>query len=437
MAFDRVENEKTRNKDKELLPELTIQKPGVEKTTTLNSLLQDVELAEKEERGKFSELKDVMINLDPSFSGRTVGSITQADVDKYIERNPGSKEVRAFVDAGRARKVAESQKENWTLGAEKYAQEQMGADWPKYQKYLEEKKSIEAGNAKPEVSWDAVKSTYVETRPSTVAGGAPVVRDIGRFYQRPMAQDNTRVSSQTNYRLLTAPQQLAANRTGLTLKEGMELDNRYRNLKNDFNSKRNTVTSVYTPGFAYSVNDARYKNALGYIEAVTGKFEKIGGIGFFPTATDYGIEFSINDGSSSNPADRTAILNNLTAKLGGSATYDEKRDVFTVGKIGPQAAATLDPYYRVEPLHRSILAENDGFTGQPGSSRPGTDFNIGMNTNYTFQIKKLFGNTQQTNKYILLVNNIPIQTTFSSALEAYSVATSGVANPEALNRLLK
>jgi hypothetical protein len=82
-------------------------------------------------------------------------------------------------------------------------------------------------------------------------------------------------------------------------------------------------------------------------------------------------------------------------------------------------------------------SENDRFTGQTGTSRSGTDFNIGNNTNYTFQIKKLFGDSPETNSYILLVNNIPIQKTFSSALEAYSIATSGVANPEALDRLLR
>lgn len=432
MAFDRVENEKTRNKDKVLLPPVEIQKGGAIETT-FNSLYKKIEDSEKEEKGKFAELKDVMVAIDPAFAGKTAANITQADVENFINKNPNSKEVRSFVDAGRALEVAKSQKENWTKDAEKFAQDQMGADWPTYQKYLLEKQKVEASMAEPEVNWDALKGTYIETR-AAAPGEIPVTRDLGKLYQRPIAQENTRVTP--NIKMLTAPQQIAANVTGISLKEGMALDNKYRNLKNEFNSKRNTVTSVFTPGITYSTSDDRYKNARGYLEAVTGLDGKVSGIGFYPSANDFSIEFKLDDSNATNPIDRTKVKESLIARLGtNDVTYNEKTDMFSVGKIGPQAAATLDPYYNIEPLHRSILSSLDAYSGMAGTSRTGVDFNIGSN-NAVFHISKLYGNTPQSNKYILHVAGKPIKNTYGSALEAYSVAVGYASDPDALGYLL-
>ena len=433
MAFDAKENEKTRNKDKELLPPVDIQKGGEPVETTFTSLTKKIETSEKEHKGKFAELKDVMVAIDPAFVGKTAANITQADVENFINKHPSSKEVRAFVDAGRAVEVAKSQKENWSKDAEKFAQDQMGADWPKYQKYLAEKQKVEATMAKPEVTFDPVKGTYIETR-AAAPGQTPVVRDLGKFYQRPMAQDNTRTVP--NFRMLTAPQQIAANATGISLKEGMALDNKYRNLKNEFNGKRNTVSSVFTTGIAYSTADPRYKSAKGYLEAVTGLDGKVSGIGFYPSATDFSIEFKLDDANATNPIDRAKVRESLIARLGtNDVTYNEKTDMFSVGKIGPQAAATLDPYHNVEPLHRSILSGLDAYSGMAGSSRTGVNFNIG-NNNAVFHISKIYGNTPQSNKYILHVQGKAIQQTYGSALEAYSVATGLASNPDALGYML-
>jgi 5S rRNA maturation endonuclease (ribonuclease M5) len=433
MAFDREENEKTRNKDKELLPPVEIQKPGEVVETTFTSLTNKIESSEKEQRGKFAELKDVMVAIDPAFTGKTAANITEADVEKYVQTHPNSKEVRSFVDAGRALEVAKSQKENWSKDAEKFAQDQMGAEWPKYQKYLAEKQKVEASMAKPEVTFDPFKGTYIETR-AAAPGQTPVVRDLGRVYQTPIAQDNTRIAP--NFRMLTAPQQIAANTTGISLKEGMDLDNKYRKLKNEFNSKRNTVSSVFTPGITYSTADPRYKSAKGYLEAVTGLEGKVSGIGFYPSATDFSIEFKLDDANATNPIDRTKVRESLIARLGtNDVTYNEKTDMFSVGKIGPQAASSLDPYHNVEPLHRSILSGLDAYSGMAGSSRTGTTFNIG-NTSTVFHISKIYGNTPQSNKYVLHAQGKPIQQTYGSALEAYSVAAGLANNPDALGYIL-
>jgi hypothetical protein len=249
-----------------------------------------------------------------------------------------------------------------------------------------------------------------------------------------MAQDNTRVA--VNPQMLVAPQQMAANLTGITLQEGMALDNKYRTLKNQFNSKRNTVSSVFTPGITYSTADPRYKSAKGYLEAVTGLEGKVSGIGFYPSANDFSIEFKLDDANATNPIDRTKVRESLIARLGtDDVTYNEKTDMFSVGKIGPQAAATLDPYYKVEPLHRSILSGLDAYSGMAGSSRTGVNFNIGNNS-AVFHISKIYGNTPQSNKYVLHVQGKAIQQTYGSALEAYSVATGLASNPDALGYML-
>ena len=206
--------------------------------------------------------------------------------------------------------------------------------------------------------------------------------------------------------------------------------------KNEFNSKRNTVTSVFTPGITYSTSDDRYKNARGYLEAVTGLDGKVSGIGFFPSANEFSIEFKLDDANATNPIDRTKVKESLIARLGtNDVTYNEKTDMFSVGKIGAQAAPTLDPYYNIEPLHRSILSILDGYSDQSGTTRTGIDFNIGQNKT-VFHINKLSGNTPQSNKYILHAGGKAIKQTYGSALEAYSVATGLASNPDALGYML-
>jgi hypothetical protein len=437
MAFDAAENEKTRKADKQELPFLPVQREGEQVTTDLTSLNNKIDSAEKEKRAKFAELKDVIVATDPSFNNKPASSLTQADVDAWLQKNPNSKDALAFANAAAAVEVAKEQKTLWDKDAEKYARDNMGADWTKYEQYLAEKNKVAASMQKPTVDWDPVKSTYVST--STSATGEPVKRDLGRFYMEPARQDATSVrNSQLALQLQTLPQRVASTNTGLSLKEGMALDNRYRTLKNEFNSKRNTLSSVYKSGFTMNVTDPRYKNTKGYLEAVTGLEGKVSGISWFPSATDYQIEFKLDDANASNPVDRTKVTESLKQRLGtNDVKYNEATDMFTVGKIGPTVAPRLDPFNGVDPLHRQVLSNLEVFSGQPGSARTSTEFHIagtaGINT---FQIKKLFGNTEATNKYILLVNNMPINNTFGSTLEAYSTAFGLSNNPAALSTIL-
>ena len=144
----------------------------------------------------------------------------------------------------------------------------------------------------------------------------------------------------------------------MSLKERMALDNRYRTLKNELNSKRNTLSSVYKSGFTMNVTDPRYKNTKGYLEAVTGLEGKVSGISWFPSATDYQIEFKLDDANASNPVDRTKVTESLKQRLGtNDVKYNEATDMFTVGKIGPTVAPRLDPFNGVADLENKILKD--------------------------------------------------------------------------------
>ena len=437
MAFDREENEKTRNKDKEVFDPVIIQRPGEQVTTTLSSLESNITKGETTVKSKFNLLKDVMVQIDPAFRGKTAASITQEDVDRYIQKNPNSTEVINFVEANRDLELSKNQKENFNLDAERYAKDQMGASMSTIDKYNEFiTKNFDT--YKPKIEWDPVRQTYMKT--VLIETGANLGKEIkvsvGKNYYEGGPQGSGRAYDEKIGRQRAA--EAAALSLGTTKENIEKLVKQYQGYKDKYNSERNTSTTVFTPGLIYSVDDARNKKAKGYIEAITGLEGKVSLTGFFPSANGFSVDFKINDATATNPTDRQALLQDLTTKLMGTAVYDEKRDVFSVtGALDVAASQYLDPYYNIPRNHRRVLSENDRFTGQTGTSRSGTDFNIGNNKNYTFQIKKLFGDSPETNSYILLVNNIPIQKTFSSALEAYSIAASGVANPEALDRLLR
>ena len=434
MAFDRVENEKTRNKDKVLLPPVVIQKGGEAVETTFNSLNKKIEASEKEEKGKFAELKDVMVAIDPAFAGKTAANITQADVENFINKNPNSKEVRSFVDAGRALEVAKSQKENWTKDAEKFAKDQMGSEYTQLEQFKTAQQS-NIGAASPNIKWDPVKQTFIKTLFPSQNGKPAITQDVGKYYYESSPTGGSVVIRDQETAKRTAAM-MAESQLGFAYGRGKVLQEKFNKLKEEFNSKRNTVTSVFTPGITYSTSDDRYKNARAYIEAVAGLDGKVSGIGFFPSANEFSIEFKLDDANATNPIDRTKVKESLMARLGtNDVTYNEKTDMFSVGKIGPQAAATLDPYYNIEPLHRSILSGLDAYSGMAGTTRTGVDFNIGSNKT-VFHINKLSGNTPQSNKYILHVAGKPIKNTYGSALEAYSVAVGYASDPDALGYLL-
>ena len=434
MAFDREENEKNRKAEKPELPMLPVQTGGENITTNLTTLNADIKNAETLKRSKLSELKDIIVRTDPSFKGRASNSLTQQELDGWINRNQSNKELIEFVRAGQALDNAKSNLENWNKDAENFAITQMGSDWPKYQEYLKEKNKVQAQMAKPTVTFNPQTGTYIETKAD--ADGAPITRDLGRFYQEPIRQDETRV--QPNFRLLTAPQQAAAIKTGISLKDGMALDNRFNNFKKEFNSQRNTIVTQTKSGFTLNVTDARYKNSKGYLEALTGLEGKVSGIKWFPSANDFTMQFTLDDATATNPVDREALKNKLIASLGTQdITYNEKTDEFTVGKIGPTIAPKLDPFGGMDPLHRNILSNLEVYGGAPGSSRTSTMFNImGSAGMPTFYVEKLFTNSPSVNKYILYVNGKPISNTFGSTLDAYSAAYGFANNPKALGTIL-
>ena len=434
MAFDAAENEKTRKAAKEELPMLPVQTGGENITTDINSLNSSISSAETIQRSKLAELKDVIVRTDPAYKGRSSSSLSQQELDKWIQNNQSNKELIEFVRAGQALDNAKANLENWNADAEKYAIEKMGPDWTRYQEYLKEKDKVKATMAKPTVNWNPQTGTYIETRPGV--DGTPTIRDIGRVYQQPMAQDNTRVAA--NSKLLVLPQQVAANKVGLSLNEGMALDNKFNKLKQEFNSQRNTVVTQTRSGFTLNVTDPRYKNTKGYLEALTGLEGKISGIKWFPSSTDFQIQFNLDDANATNPVDRNTVKNNLIATLGTQdVTYNENTNTFTVGKIGPTVAPRLDLFGGIDPLHREILSNLEVYNGSPGSSRTSTMFNIqGAAGMPTFYIEKLFTNTPSVNKYILYVNGKAISNTFGSTLEAYSTAYGFANNPQALGTIL-
>ena len=434
MAFDREENDKKNN---EIFDAVPIQRPAAQVATSLADLDANIAKSESNVKNMFDQLKSVMIQLEPAFRGKTIGDITQEDVDNYMEKNPDNTQVVDFVEASRDLDLDKNQKENFTLGAEEYAKEKMGKKMSiidDYNEFITNK----FNTYKPKIEWDPVRQTYMKTVLIETGAnrGKEIKTSVGKYYYEGGSQGSGRAYDERIGRERAA--EAAALSLGTNRGAVEQLIKQYEGFKSDYNSERNTNTSIFTPGLIYSVDDSRNKKATGYIEAITGLNDKVSLTGFFPSARGFSVDFKLDDANATNPVDRTVLLNDLTAKLKGTVTYDEKRDVFSItGALNAAASPYLDPYYNIPPRDRRILAENDGFTGRTGTSRPGTNFNIGDNKKYTFEIKKLFGDTPETNSYILLVNNIPIKQTYGSALEAYSRAIAGIDNPEALDRLLK
>jgi len=433
MAFDREENEKNRNKDKEDLPFVPVQTPGEEVTTNLTTLNAEVSNAERLQRSKLSELKDIIIRTDPTFKGRSSGSLTQKELDNWISRNQTNKELIEFTRASQAVENAKGKLEHWNADAERYAIEKMGPQWEVYQTYLQEKNKVQASMAKPVVNFNPTTGTYFETKVD--ADGQKVTRDLGRFYQEPARQDATRTSN--NFRLVL-PQQAAAVKVGISLKEGMALDNQFNSFKREFNNQRNTIVTQTKSGMALSVNDPDYKRTKGYLEAITGLEGKVAGIMFFPTAKDLQLQFSLDDFNSTKPVDREVVKNKLIATLGTQdVTYNEKTNTFTVGKIGPTIAANLDPFRRMDPLHREIVTSLDDLMTPPGQSRFTTFFNImGKSGMPTYQIEKIGTNTPSVYKYLLHVNGHAVNNTYVSPLDAYAAAFGFANDPRLLGTIL-
>jgi hypothetical protein len=435
MAFDKAENEKNRKAEKVELPMLPVKQGEQEVNTTYASLSNKAIEAEKVKKSTFLELKDYIVATDRSqkYAGKNGASLTQDDVDSWINSHPNHPKALSFVNAARGVEVANQWKDNWNKDAEKFAQQQMGSEYDALQQYRQQKqKVVSSGGTK--VDWDPVKKTYIKTMPSLTPGGQPIKMDVGKYYYESSPTGGSRASNDLrilNYTSgITAGSQLGIN--------GEALEKKYTELKNKFNSERNTITSVTKQGFTLSTGDTRYKTTKGYLEALTGLEGKVSGISWFPSATDYQIEFKLDDANATNPVDRKAVTESLKARLGTQdVKYNESTDMFTVGKIAPTIAPRLDPFSGINPLHRNILAGLEVYNGTPGSQRTSVDFNISGKAGMpTFFIKKLYGNTPESHSYILHVNGKPVDYPFGSTLQAYSTATALSNNPDALGTIL-
>ena len=435
MAFDKAENEKTRKAAKEELPMLPVNREGEKTTTTYAGLGQKVTEAEKVKKSAFLELKDYIVATDRSqkFAGKNGASLTQNDVDAWLTDHKDHPKALAFVNAARTVETAKQWKDNWNKDAEKFAQEQMGNDYNLLQQYRQQKQNV-ISSGTPKIEWDATKNTFVKTMPSLTPNGQPIKIDVGKNYYESSPTGGSRAMNDT--RILSYGSGVIASRQLRV--DGVALEKKYQALKEKFNSERNTVTSVNKQGFTLSTNDARYKVSKGYLEAVTGLEGKVSGISWFPSADNYEMSFKLDDALATNPVDRTKLAADLKAKLGTEqVTYNDKTDVFTVGKIAPTIASRLDPFNGINPLHRSILSGLEVYTGDPGSQRTSVDFNISGKAGMpTFFIKKLYGNTPESHSYILHVNGKPVDYPFGSTLQAYSTASALANNPDALGTIL-
>ena len=438
MAFDKAENEKNRKAAKEELPMLPVSREGEKVTTSYSGLKQKVADAEKIEKSTFLELKDYIVATDRNqkYAGKTGANLTQDDVDSWISSHPNHPKAMAFVNASRGVETAKQWKDNWSKDAEKYAQEQMGSDYALLQQYRQQKQAnITTSTGK--VEWDPVGKTYVRTMPSLVPNGQPLKINVGKNYYESSPTGGSRATNDLRVANYTAGI-IAGGQLGIGGKRGEELEAKFRDLKEKFNGATNTVTSVNKQGFTLSTGDTRYKTTKGYLEAITGLEGKVSGISWFPSADDYDMQFKLDDALATNPVDRNKLAADLKAKLGTEkVTYNEKTDVFTVGKIAPTIAPRLDPFNGINPLHRSILSGLEVFNGTPGSQRTSVDFNISGKAGMpTFFIKKLYGNTPESHSYILHVNGKPVDYPFGSTLQAYSTASALANNPDALGTIL-
>ena len=437
MAFDKEENRKNREaKEGTVLPMLPVNREGEKTTTTYASLDSKVKTAEQVKRSSFLELKDYIVATDRSqkYAGKNGASLTQDDVDSWINSHPNHPKALSFVNAARGVETAKQWKDNWNKDAEKFAQQEMGSDYDLLLQYRQQKDKVLSSGGGTKVEWDAVRKTFVKTMPSLTPNGQPIKMDVGKNYY----ESSPTGGSRANYDLKTLQYTsgiIAGSQTGIN---GAALEKKYAEIKEKFNSERNTVTSVNKQGFTLSINDPRSKSTKGYLEALTGLEGKVSGISWFPSATGYEIEFKLDDANATNPVDRNTVKESLIARLGTQdVKYNEKTDMFTVGKIAPTIAPRLDPFNGINPLHRDILAGLEVYNGTPGSQRTSVDFNISGKAGMpTFFIKKLYGNTPESHSYILHVNGKPVDYPFGSTLQAYSTATALSNNPDALGTIL-
>ncbi len=431
MAFDREENEKNRKAQQGInAPLIEVDREGETVTTSYNTLQNDIKGAKKVADAKFAELKDYMTTQD-AFRGRSSASITREEAEKWIASHRDNEKVVAFVNAETLHTAKNDQLTNWQKGAEQWAMQQMGTDYDKLLVYREEQKKLEnkAVNNITGTQTMTVNGRTFEIPSSVIPAGK------GKYYFERGPYGKSQYDIDKDLAKLGS-KMVATQQTGIN---GEALEKKFNELKTQYNSKQNTVeVSKNTKGVTTSTEDKRYKNAKGYLEAITGADNKISGIKWFPGIDNYDITFKLDDASATNPIDREKMKNDLIATLGtNKVSYNSKTDVFTIGGLGPTISPMLDIYGGVNPIHRQVLSSIEVFAGKPGMTRPSSVFTMsGKAGTHAVQVVKLFGTTPESDSYILYMNNKSINRPYSSPLDAYSAAYGLVNNPAALSTVM-
>lgn len=423
MAFDRQENQLNREesrrareaaekKDQGPGEPIPVTREGEKVTTSKESLKHLVNTAQKNADNKFLELKDFMTTQD-AFKGKSASSLTRTEVEQWIASNPGHPEVIKFHTAEALANVRRKQLVQWDEGAEEYARQQMGEE--RYKQLTEWRRF--AGQKAP----GATNNGNAFFQPELL----PINRS-----------DMSRPMVSTNVDMMRATRDMFQKTTNIN---GPDLEKQYNDLKNDYNSKVNTVeVSKNTKGFTLSVDNKNYKNAIGYLESISGLNGKVSGVKWFPTLNGYDMTFKIDDGTSKTPVDRKKMAADLKTSLGTSdIQYNENTDVFTVGGIGTKVSPNLDPFKNLPPLVREALGSIESFGGRPGQKRSSEMIPIvGKAGTYNVHVEKIFGTTPESDRYVLNINNKAVNTTFDTSLDAINTATVLVNSPERLSVIL-
>lgn len=432
MAFDREENRKNREaKDGTLQPVVPVTREGQKVTTSRETLNQGVKDAQKISDAKFGELKDYMTTQD-AFRGRSASSISSQEVEEWVRSHPQNEKVIAFTNAEVAHTAKKDQLQNWDKGAENWAMQQMGDEYQKLLKYREELNKMNL--SAPGMAGNAPTTMTINGKTYNVPSFTPPAGKSKYYYEKgPYGK------SEYDYymdRVKAGNAILVSKNLGIN---GAGLEKKFKELKQQYNSKQNTVeVSKNTQGFTLSTDDKRYKSAVGYLESISGVNGKISGVKWFPTLEGFDMTFKLDDASATTPIDRNKLAADLKATLGtNQVTYNADTDVFTVGSIAPTISPRLDPYAGIPPVHRMVLSSIEGFSGQPGMTRASTAFPMnGTAGTHSVQVVKLFGNTPESDSYVLYLNNKSINRPYGSPLEAYATAAALVNNPAALSTVL-
>jgi len=427
MAFDREEKRKDREAQYGTLMEpIPVTIAGEKQTTSSTTLRDDVKNAESAHTSAFNSLKDWIVSVDPAFKGKPTYSITSEQLDDWILKHPNDAKVKAVANAGASVDIAKQKVEIWNTSAEESAKSRMGSDYDKLLKYRDFIKGFKIEDNTPKPATNKMNNILPAWNPNAV-GYQPVYDNI---------PTNSVLKNKINMDLSLRGQKAFKEQYGV---DGLELEKRFKEYKNDFQNKKNTIdVGVNRSGFTLSINDKRYKQAKGYLESITGTEGKIAGIVWAPHPDGMGMQFKLDDATATNPIDRDKMKNDLIAKLGNNnVVYDKNTDTYSIGKLGSQISPYLDPYAGMAPLIRQSLSNIDVIHERSGEKVDSVPVILnGSAGSYTFYVKKIFGDSPDRDSYVININGHAIRKPFSSSIQAYDYASILVNSPKELSILL-